>query len=85
MLIKDFYLNDNATMAETQGRPFNKIIGTICRSVVRVFSWCDMLSDQSFMVDPLSYFSCQPVLHNWCSKRPWYVQSCLFDGAFKNE
>ena len=26
-------------------------------------------SDQSFMVDPLSYFSFQPVLHNWCNKR----------------
>ena len=38
LLIKDFYLNDNATMAEIQGRPFNKIIGMICRSVVRVFS-----------------------------------------------
>ena len=25
-------------------------------------------SDQSFMVDPLSYFSFQPVLHDWCDK-----------------
>ena len=31
-------------------------------------SWCDGLSDQSFMVDPLSRFSFQPVLHNWCNK-----------------
>ena len=25
-------------------------------------------SDLSFMVDPLSYFSFQAVLHNWCTK-----------------
>ena len=37
--------------------------------MVRAFvcSWCDGLSDQSFMVNPLSYFSYQPVLHNWCN------------------
>ena len=23
---------------------------------------------QSFMVDPVSYFSFKPVLHNWCNK-----------------
>ena len=34
-------------------------------------------------VDPLSYFSFQPVLHDWCKKRPWYVLSCLWDGAYK--
>ena len=28
-------------------------------------------------VDPLSYFSFQPVLHDWCNTRPWYVLSCL--------
>ena len=28
----------------------------------------DAISDQSFMVDPLSYFSFQPVLHDWCNK-----------------
>ena len=33
-----------------------------------VHSWCDGLSDRSFMVDPLSYFSFQPVLHDWCEK-----------------
>ena len=26
-------------------------------------SWCD----QSFMVDPLSYFLFQPVFHDWCN------------------
>ena len=33
-----------------------------------VRSWCDGSLDRSFMVDPLSYFSFQPVLHNWCNK-----------------
>ena len=33
-----------------------------------VHSWCDGSSDRSFMVDPLSYFSFQPVLHDWCNK-----------------
>ena len=32
----------------------------------RAFS---LSSDQSIMVDPLSYFSLQPMLHNWCNKR----------------
>ena len=31
-------------------------------------SWCDGSSDRSFMVDPLSYFSFQPVLYDWCKK-----------------
>ena len=33
-----------------------------------VRSWCDGSLDQSFIVDPLSYFSFQEVLHNWCNK-----------------
>ena len=44
-------------------------IGARCSSVVKsVCSWCDGSSDQSFMVDPLSYFSFQSVLHDWCKK-----------------
>ena len=44
---------------------------------VERWSWlCDVMltfrgnrsSDRSFMVDPLSYFSFQPVLHDWCNK-----------------
>ena len=35
---------------------------------VCVRSWCDGASDRSFMVNPLSYFSFQPVLHDWCNK-----------------
>ena len=31
-----------------------------------VRSWCDGSSDRSFMVNPLSYFTFQPVLHDWC-------------------
>ena len=35
------------------------------------------LSDRSFMVDPLSYFSFHPVLHDWCNKdRGMYYPVC---------
>ena len=35
-------------------------------------------------MDPLRYFSFQPVLHDWCNKgRGMYVLSCLWDGAYK--
>ena len=44
---------------------------TICSSLAwpgarcsSVRSWCDGSSDQSYMVDPLSYFSFQPVFHD---------------------
>ena len=33
-----------------------------------VRSWCDGSSNQSFMVNPLSYFSSHPVLHDWFNK-----------------
>ena len=29
---------------------------------------CKCVYDRSFMVDPLSYFSFQSVLHDWCNK-----------------
>ena len=32
-----------------------------------VRSWCDESLDRSFLVDPLIYFSFQPVLHDWCN------------------
>ena len=35
-------------------------------------------------VDPLSYFSFQPVLHDWCTKGRGYVLFCLWDGAYKS-
>ena len=31
-------------------------------------SWCDGMSDRSLLVDPLSYFSFQLVLNDWCNK-----------------
>ena len=31
-------------------------------------SWNDGSLDRSFLVEPLSYFSFQPVLHDWCNK-----------------
>ena len=31
-------------------------------------SWCKGLSDQSFMVDPFSYFLFQPEIHKWYNK-----------------
>ena len=36
--------------------------------VKSVRSWCDGSLDRSFMVDPLSHFSFQPVHHNWFNK-----------------
>ena len=30
-------------------------------------SWCDGSSDRSFTMDPLGYFSFQPVRQNWCN------------------
>ena len=30
---------------------------------------------------PIELFSFQPVLHDWC--KPWYLLSCLWDGAHK--
>ena len=33
-----------------------------------ICSWCDGSSDRSFMVDLLSYFTLQAVLHDWCNK-----------------
>ena len=45
---------------------------------------CDGSSDRSFMVDPLSHFSFQPVIHDWCNKGSGtYVLSCLYDDAYK--
>ena len=35
---------------------------------VNKWIWCHGSSDRSFMVDPLSYFSFQPMLYDWCNK-----------------
>ena len=42
------------------------ILLTSCDNLVH--SWCDGSSDRSFMVDPLSYFWFQPVIHDWGNK-----------------
>ena len=34
------------------------------------------------MVDPLSYFSFQPVHQDWMKQRAWCVLSCLWDYAY---
>ena len=47
-----------------------------------VRSWFDGSSDRSFMVVPLSYFSFQHVLYDWCNKGSG-VLSSLWDGAYK--
>ena len=41
-------------------------------------TYADYLSDRSFMVEPLSYFSFQPVLHDWYNK-----DSGMWDDAYK--
>ena len=48
----------------------------------RIHLWCNGPSDRSFMVDPLEYFSFQPVLHNWYNKGCG-VLSCVWDDAYK--
>ena len=40
-------------------------------------------SDQSSMVDPLSYFLFQPVLHDWCHKGCGMCYPVCDDGTHK--
>ena len=47
-----------------------------------VRSCCDGSSDRSFMMDPLSHFSFQPVLHDWCNKDHG-MSSSMYDDAYK--
>ena len=47
-----------------------------------VRSWCDGFLDRSFVVGPLTYFSFQPVIHNWCNKSrgmcyPVWAGACI--------
>ena len=46
----------------------NVSVNTKERDGKSVSSWCDGSSDRCFMVDPLTYFSFQPVLHDCCNK-----------------
>ena len=55
-----------------------------CTSMVRTFAHGVMVRrfDPSWLIH--SYFSFQPVLHEWCIyKRLWHGLSCLWDGASK--
>ena len=57
--------------------------GARCSSVVRTSAlWCDGWSDRSLMVDTLSYFSFQPVLHDWHNKAV-VCDILLWDVAYK--
>ena len=48
---------------------FRHFTGVRCNSVVRAFAHgANGSSDRSFVVDPLSYFSFQPVLQDWYDK-----------------
>ena len=42
-----------------------------------------VIGSQSLMVDPLSYFSFQLVLHNWCNKNCGMDYPNLWNGAYK--
>ena len=48
-----------------------------------VCSWCDGSLDRSFMVDPLSYLSFQPVLHDWCNNGRDMCYPVRRDDAYK--
>ena len=38
------------------------------KGAIVIFKQLRSKTKRSFMVDPLSYFSFQPVLHDWCNK-----------------
>ena len=62
----------NLFISHRQNRTYHSICYSSCgvlaitRNSLR--SWCDGSSDRSFMVDPLSYFTFQPLFHVWCNK-----------------
>ena len=43
--------------------------GTIVALWWTIRLWCNGSLDRALMVDPLSYFLFQPLLHGWCKKR----------------
>ena len=58
---------------ELQSVVYSSVLPFVLRSEMKlrgksVHSWCDRSSDQSFMVNPLSYFTFQPVLHDRVNK-----------------
>ena len=52
--------------------------------VKSIHSLCDGSLDRSFMVDPLSYFTFQAVLHDWCNKGRGMCHP-VWDGAYKRK
>ena len=60
-------------------------VGARCSSVVRVFGHGAMgrRIDPSWGRTIELFLVFQPVLHDWCKERLWYVLSCLCDGAYK--
>ena len=48
--------------------PTDRIAYTTTFVTPLLHTWRDGSLDRSFMVDPLSYFSFQPGLHDWCNK-----------------
>ena len=61
-----FFLAARVLLYAPSHRQDSTYHGYICGNSVH--SWCNGSSDRSFMVDPLSYFSFQPVLRDWCNK-----------------
>ena len=59
--------------------------GARCSSVVRAFTHGAMgrRIDPSWGVNSLSYFSFQPVLHDWCNKGRGMCYPVCVDGAYK--
>ena len=57
----------------------NNKISFIC-SIHRHMRW--VVGSILHGVNPLSYFSFQTVLYDWCNK-DWYVLSCLWDDVYK--
>ena len=53
-----------------------------CSSVVGAFIHGAMVRHWFFMMDPLSHFLFQPLLHDWCNKGRGML-SCLWDDAYK--
>ena len=61
------------------------VVGSILHGVMCHWidpSWCDGSLNRSFMVDPLRYFSFQPVLHDQYNKGSGMCYP-VWDGAYK--
>ena len=59
---------DLASLLTLQLSFFLKVRSGMLLRGKNIRSWCDRSLDRFFMVDPFSYFSFQPLLHDWCNK-----------------